>query len=341
MSLLHSLKVSFLDLFSSLIFRVVDIYPSNTEDWQPVECIMGIFDAFHASVGELMYRTSAKRALAERGVFFYDYFYNAPCSIHGFGTLRPLPLPPQDSPEWSVPTSETSECFKLKLHQEIQKCLRPNVANRQVRVSMFMPLHVFIDFFHDEVLRKTETMYVCKSESCLDFLDDAWDIQDCEGILCKVDKQSVVCKCMIASQNFIVSFHYLRWHMVTGHLVAMDQDLRDVVSNPLRAIEVMCQNQLVTVVTVRGSVTLRQVQEDLLNELDLNLPSKFVFKCNMRKVPCYASKSYCVYAHVLYILIMLTNCVSNIALQVPERKENTILCAQIANSTLDIVDCTP
>ena len=146
---------------------------------------------------------------------------------------------------------------------------------------MFMPLHVFMDFFHDEeVSRKTETMFICKTDSCLDFLDDNWDIQDFEGILCKVEKCSIVCKCMIASQNFIVSFHYMMWHRINGHLVGMDQGLRDDASNPLRAIEVMYENQLLTVFSVRANVTLRQVRE---------LAYKMFFKCNMPKVLCYIS----------------------------------------------------
>ncbi|MCO5578111.1 hypothetical protein L7F22_031949, partial [Adiantum nelumboides] len=127
-----------------------------------------------------------------------------------------------------------------------------------------MPMHVFIDLFHDEELRKGATMLICKSKECLDFLDDSWDAHDFDGILCKVDKKSVVCKCMIDSQNFIASFFYIRWHQVNGHLIAIDQDLHDELTTPL---------------------TMLEVHKDLENEVDLNLPPKFLFQCNMRKVP--------------------------------------------------------
>lgn len=72
------------------MFMCTDIYPSNLEDWQPIESIVGIFDAFHAFIGEHLYKVRSARSLAERGVFFYDKFYTAPQSATGYGSLKPL-----------------------------------------------------------------------------------------------------------------------------------------------------------------------------------------------------------------------------------------------------------
>lgn len=232
----------------------------------------------------LLYAHCTGRTLAERGVFFYDYFYKVPRAETNFGRLKPLPLPSINSPEWPIPTAETSECFRVKLYSEIQKCLRPSVASRQVRISVFMPLHIFVDFFHDEEVRKTMSMFLCKSETCLDFLDQNWDNSLTNGIFCKVEKKSIVCKSMIATQNFIISFYYMRWHYVEGQTVAIDQDLTEDHDNPFILLEVWIDEVLFTVLNVRANVTLRQVRWDLKNEVDIEIPEDYTFECNGRKV---------------------------------------------------------
>jgi hypothetical protein len=272
-----------------LISLRTDIYPSTLEDWQPIDSIVGIFDAYHASIGEHLYKVRSGRSLAERGVFFYDKLYMAPQSVAAFGTLKPLPLPPLESPEWPLPIAETSECFRLKLYNDIQRCLRPNVASRQVKITLFMPLHVFVDFFYDEEVRKTLSMIICKSEKCMDFLDQSWDLKELHGVTCKVQHKSIICKYMIGSQNFILTFHYMRWHYVNGNLVAIDQDLEDDIENPLILLEVWIENELLTVLNIRANVSLRQIRMDLANEDDLTMPNNYLFKCNNSKVSCYCT----------------------------------------------------
>ena len=157
-----------------MVLHIADIYPSNRIDWQPVECIVGIFDSFHAFIGEQMYRGRSHRELARNGIFFFDMSYIEPKMISaGWGLVMALPLPFFDSKDWALPAAaETSESYRSRLFQDIQKSLKYSIATKTVRLTLFMPTEVFVDFFSDEQIRSTTTMFICKSESCLDFLDD-------------------------------------------------------------------------------------------------------------------------------------------------------------------------
>lgn len=147
-----------------------------------------------------------------------------------------------------------------------------------------MPLHVFVDFFYDEEVRKTLSMFICKSKKCMDFLDQSWDVKEVQGVTCKVQLQSIVSKYMVGSQNFILTFHYMRWHYVSGNLVPIDQDLEDDIENPLILLEVWVEDELLTVLNIRANISLRQVRMDLANEDDIYVPNKYLFECNNRKV---------------------------------------------------------
>ena len=45
-----------LDMISCFVWYVADIYPSNRTNWQPLESVVGIYDAFHAFIGEKIYQ---------------------------------------------------------------------------------------------------------------------------------------------------------------------------------------------------------------------------------------------------------------------------------------------
>ncbi|KAI5059682.1 hypothetical protein GOP47_0026001 [Adiantum capillus-veneris] len=81
------------------------IYPSNTTDWQLVESIVGIFYAFHAFIGEEMYRGRQHKELADNEIFFYDMSYLEPRTSFGWGRVAPLSLPSFDNKDWSLPAS--------------------------------------------------------------------------------------------------------------------------------------------------------------------------------------------------------------------------------------------
>ena len=231
-----------------------------------------------------MYRGKPHKELANSGIFFYDMSYMEPKMSSAFGQVTPLPLPSFGSKDWSLPTSQTSESFRSRLFQDIQKSLKYTIATKTVRLTLFIPVEVFVDFFYDEQIRSTTTMFICKSESCLDFLDDNWDRKQSQSTLCLVQKKSIICKYIIGSQNFIVSFYYFRFHLLNGQLIPLDQDITTNPENKPLAVEIYFQENLITVIDIMSSTSLAQLRTELtLEELPL-MPESYAFSLNNRKV---------------------------------------------------------
>ena len=265
-----------------------DVYPSSYDEWQSIECVIGIINVYHAFIGEQQYQGRTHRQLAESGVFFYDYFYDLGPD-HSIGTLRPLNLPTFTSDEWPLPSADISEMFRLKLFTEVQRCLKPNVAARQAKIKICMPINVFIDFFAlgDSPIDLKLTMLKCTnidSNTMLEFLDKDWDLKSSNGIQCKVDPTSVNVKYMIKSQNFIMSFYYQRSHLVNGIQVPLDQNLLNMQENPLLDIDIWMQDELQTTISIGSMCTLQQLREDLIQEDEVELPNDFVFMMNGHRV---------------------------------------------------------
>ena len=72
-------------------------------------------------------------------------FYSEPVLPAGWERLSPLALP--NFKEWAVPATTTSESYKVKLYKEIQKSLKATTTTKNVRITIFMPIEVFVDFF--------------------------------------------------------------------------------------------------------------------------------------------------------------------------------------------------
>ena len=235
------------------------MYLPNQEDWQPINSIIG-FEAFHAKIGKQMYKNLSGTVLAKQGIFFYDSIYRVPRAATGFGAIQPYALPALDSCEWPIPTIDTSEAYWFKIYKEVQNSLRGKIGNRQVKISFFMPLQVYIDLFSDERIRRTLTMLVCKSKTCLDFLEKDWDIKNDQGIICKIMRESLICKHTLPIQNFIVTFRYARHHFVRGIPVALDQN---IANKQIIDLEIYNRVQLLTLLSVTVNTSLEEVHTDL------------------------------------------------------------------------------
>lgn len=253
-------------------------------DWQPIESIIGVFDVHHAYVGEQIYQGHTHGALARRGIFFYDMYYTEPITPAGWGRLSPLALPSFDSNEWPLPAATTSESYKLKIFQEIQKSLKATTATKNVRITLFMPVEVFVDFFGEEGIRTTPTMFICRSEEALDFLDDGWESKQTGGVISVLQKKSIVCKLIIGSQNFTCNFHYRRYHSVAGEVTPLDMDLNPDQENSAVALEVFYEGSMITILSTFSDASLGQIREDLRYEEHLALPTTYVFQLNNRRV---------------------------------------------------------
>ena len=167
------------------------------------------------------------------------------------GSLVKLEIPEFLSSKWPFPSSDISEAFCLKLFQEVQKALKPNMATRAVKIKVCMPLNVFIDFFalSDRPIEMKNTMLVCRNVDPnlpLEFLDKGWDSRCVNGIVRIVNPESVNVKYMIKTQTFILSFFYKRSHNMNGVQVDLDQDLLDMENNRLIEIDIWMDNELQT-----------------------------------------------------------------------------------------------
>lgn len=258
-----------------------DVYPSSYEEWQSVECILGLMNVFHSFIGAQQYKGRTSSQLAEAGVFFYDHFYEV--DFHqGIGTLTRLAVPEFISNEWPLPSSDISEGIRLKLFQEVQKALKGNIATRLVKIKVCMPLCVFVDFFalSDRPVEVKNTMLVCKNvhaSTMLEVLDKGWNVKNQGGITCRVHSESINVKYMIKSQNFIMSFSYQRSFYVRGVLTDMDQDYETELFNSLIEIDIWMDNELQTSLIIGKQCTLQQLRQDLVAEDEIELPDNFRF----------------------------------------------------------------
>ena len=207
--------------------------------------------------------------------------YKAPRAVTGFGTIQPYVILTFDSPEWPIPTIDTSEAYRYKIHKDVQKSLRGNVGNRQVRISIFMPLHVYIYLFSNEIIRRTLTMLICKSETCLDFLEKNWDIKNDAGIICKIVRESLICKYTLTTQNFAITFRYARHHFVRWNPVAIDQN---IANEEILNLEIYIGDELLTLLSVIANTSLQEMRADIENQDSPWLPAKFDFQIENRKV---------------------------------------------------------
>lgn len=170
------------------------------------------------------------------------------------------------------------------MFQEIQKSLKATTATKSVRITLFMPLEVFVDFFCDEVIRTTPTMFICKSENALDFLDDGWDNRQTCGVISVVQKRSIVCKLIISSQNFTCNFHYRRYHKAAGKLTPLDMDLTSDPEYASLHLEVFYEGTLITILSTFSNASLAQIRQDLSYEEHLQVSTTYIFRLNNKRV---------------------------------------------------------
>ena len=63
---------------TSNFFFILDVFPSNFYDWEPLESFTGVFEVIHADIGKLMYNGLSATKLVSKGVYFYNPTYIVP-----------------------------------------------------------------------------------------------------------------------------------------------------------------------------------------------------------------------------------------------------------------------
>lgn len=265
---------------------ITDIYPSSYEEWQPVECILGFMDVLHGSIGELQYAGRRSIQLAEAGIFFYDHYYQLLDKENSHGALQEESLPTWGSLDWPIPHGSITESYRAKLFAEVARSLKPGSVTRIVKISICMPIGVFVELFSKLQIKVSKTMLsfkVREEDELQGFLDAGWDRSNSQHVICEVNHKSISIKYMIASQNFIMSFAYKRKRYIGGQLVSMDEDEDSIrPSNNVLEISVFEGDSLLCMISLNESCTLTQLRHDINTETGIT--TKYSFVVNNRKV---------------------------------------------------------
>lgn len=195
-----------------------DIFPSTCVEWQPVESLSGTFQAIHQEFSEVLYPKQPPSFFNKSGLFIYFAKYIVPSRAGLYGQLEDIPIPLINSLDWEIPDNTTILCFKTKLSQDIQKAMTPGRISRRIRISWFVPLHVFVACFRSILLQRTKIMWLNRRllEEDLDcVLGDMWKTKESfhlgDTIRCKASPNSLALSYQIARQSLVIGYDYRRW----------------------------------------------------------------------------------------------------------------------------------
>ncbi|KAI5060947.1 hypothetical protein GOP47_0024093 [Adiantum capillus-veneris] len=193
------------------------LYPSDSIEWQRIECFTEVMHVFHVEIGKLLYEGKSSRQLADEAIFFYSSKYIVPKGRYEYGTLEPLPLPKLDSREWPACNSSILHTCTPKLSVDILNAMKPSIGS----LNWFIPIVIFGHIFKSCVgLHRTRCTYIMKNLSeewlCKTFGKN-WGYKassDLETIECRVSSKDVVFRYFIGRQTLCMVFKYQRCRLL-------------------------------------------------------------------------------------------------------------------------------
>ena len=147
-----------------------------------------------------------------------------------------------------------------------------------------MPIEVFAKFFHYEEIKTTPTMFICKFEKALNFLDDGWDSMQIGGVIKVLQKQSIVCELITSSQNFTCNFHYTRYHKIAGELTPLNMHLNSYQEDALVQLEVFYEGRLMIILSTFSNASLAQIRKNLSYKENLALLETYAYMLGIKRV---------------------------------------------------------
>ena len=123
----------------------------------------------HGVVGELQYKGRSVRDLAKAGIFFYDHFYQLLDHAHSYGILQRQDFLEWNIIDWPVPDGSIIEAYRAKLYAEVQHSLKPNIATRIVKITIFMPINVFVDIFQEFSIKVVRLCLLLRQKPVMTF----------------------------------------------------------------------------------------------------------------------------------------------------------------------------
>ena len=99
-------------------------------------------------------------------------------------------------------------------------------------------------------------MLICKFEKASNFLDDGWDSMQTHEFISLLQKQSIVSKLIISSQNFTCNFHYTRYHKVVGELTPLYMDLNSYQEDASLGLEAFYEVRMIAILSTFSNASL-------------------------------------------------------------------------------------
>ena len=98
-----------------------------------------------------------------------------------------------------------------------------------------------------------------------------------------MQKDSVVCRYMLSSQNLVIAFWYRRYRVQNCSMVPLDQDINGLDTSV--SLDVFSEGgDLISTVTTHQDKPLSQLRENLNYMEVMDLPEKFHFVIDNQKV---------------------------------------------------------
>lgn len=207
------------------------MFPSTCIEWQPVESFSGTFQAIHRDLSDILYPDASMAFFHMNGLYVYYANYIVPSRVGAYGEIEHLPIPCLTSLNWEIPDKATLTSFKSKLANDIQKAMTPGRISRRIKITWFIPLHVFVASFRMLQLQRTKTMWLNRRlpESDLEsVLGDMWKSKETvhlgDIISCRASPNSLALSYHIPRQSLVLGFDYRRWRRYIGSWVPLDSE---------------------------------------------------------------------------------------------------------------------
>lgn len=142
---------------------VLDVFPSNLIEEQPLQSISEKFEAFHIHIGETLFCGKTSSNLVTEKVFFYQHTYRVPRhDVGGFGKMEIITSPSLWSLEWPALNALRLILMKSKILCDIQGSMKYAKASRSMGFIWVCLIHLFATMFNKFTFSQTATMFVCK-----------------------------------------------------------------------------------------------------------------------------------------------------------------------------------
>ena len=271
--------------------HLADIFPSNFEEWEPVESFIGTFEAIHVDFGELIFSGCLSSELVSRGIFFFSHTYVTPRQ-DGYGNLTPIQSQSLDILEWPMPNNALIAATKRRMEVDVHAAMKCTYGSHKATVTWFVPLHVFVHVFRIQSIHKTPTMWICKGDGALNsFLVAGREtkvvIHQGDKIKCSIIGELLVFRYHIAKQSLSMVFSYRRWKQTRGVWEALDSDVS--VQEAIE-LQIFLSDDVVHDISVNNDWHLGHLREYL--NLRYTLPNAYHFVVNGKIIRSRKEKSF-------------------------------------------------